>query len=73
MQNLDTSFGGDDGDGLYGEYGDDDGYDGNQENQQPLSGSAGADNQLPPAQAGLGINLDRLVQADRKVEKIEIG
>lgn len=64
---YDHDYGGDDGFGDYG--GDDDGYDGNQENYQP---SVSASN-LPAEQAGLGINQSQLLQADRKVEKIEIG
>ena len=63
---MNASF--DDADGDYGDYGcDDDGFEGNDENFRPQ------ENALPPALAGLGINENQLLQAERKVEKIEIG
>jgi hypothetical protein len=65
QRNLDTSF--DDDCGYGGDYGDDDdaGFgDCNQENMPPA---------LPPVLSGLSINESQLLQADRKVEKIEIG
>jgi hypothetical protein len=65
QRNLDASF--DDDCGYGGDYGDDDhaGFDDcTQENMPPV---------LPPVLSGLSINESHLLQADRKVEKIEIG
>ncbi len=73
-QGLNASFEDHD-DGGFGEYDADDFYDGsNGNNNDENSHSAGGSNvnQLPPALAGLGINEAQLLQADRKVEKIEI-
>lgn len=67
------SDGGDDGFGDYGG-GDDDGYEGNDQSYQPASvNSAAGSGSASTEQSGLGINQSQLLQADRKVEKIEIG
>ena len=51
----------------YADYDDGDHYEGS------ASSGAGAGEALPPVLSGLDINTGQLLQADRKVEKIEIG